>query len=128
MSGCRRFAAVAAAATAFVALAVVFTGAASGASAPALPSAIISVHANPGHVSTRLVGTSCGGFITVDATGRGGGSGRAACGNASVSVAASSAGTFDFTYASPTQSPLVCQANALFASRGVDVVCTENLD
>lgn len=115
-------------ATAFVALAVSFAGVASGASAPSVPSAIISVHADPGHVSTRLVGTSCGGLITVDATGRGGGSGKAVCGHASLSVAASPGGTFDYTFASPTQSPLVCQANAQFASKGVDVVCTENVE
>src|SRR5262249_43537246 len=102
MSGYKRYAVGIALATATAALAVTFTGVASGA-APALPSAIISVHANPGHVSTRIVGTSCGGFITVEAVGKGGGYGRVACGNAAASASASPGGNFDFTYASPTQ-------------------------
>lgn len=127
MSGYRKLASVAAVATAIVALAIAFTGAASGASAPSLPSGAVSVHADPGHVSTRLIGTGCGGFITVHASGGKGGSGVVACGHTSAWVAAYPGGT-NYAYASPSQSAILCQANALFASHGVDVVCTENAD
>ncbi|PWU22446.1 MAG: hypothetical protein C5B48_10060 [Candidatus Rokuibacteriota bacterium] len=126
MSGCRRFAIVVALTTMTAAL-VVSTGVASGA-APAVPSAKISVHADPGHISTRFVGSSCGGDITLTAVGPKEGAGRAACGRAWVSVAASPGGTFDDTFATPTQSSFVCQANAMFAGKGVDVTCTENVD
>ena len=127
MSVSRRFLAAGAVSLATVALAISFTGVASGASAPSLPSAVVSVHASPGHVSTRFVGASCGGFITVEAVGGGGGSGKVGCAKTSLSVAASPGGTFDYTLASPGGAPLICQANALFASRSVDVVCTENV-
>jgi hypothetical protein len=127
MSVVRKFIAIATVATVTAGLAVAFSGAASGA-APALPSAIVSVHANPGQVSTRIVGSSCGGIITVDAAGQGGGYGRVACGTAFASASASPGGTFDWTYASPRQAGFVCQANATFASKGVSVTCTENLD
>jgi hypothetical protein len=123
MSGCRKFAAVGAIATAFVAFAVAFTSVASGASSPFLPSASISVHANPGQVTTRLAGMSCGGHITIKATGARGASGKVVCGLTSLVVPA---GTLASTYA-PPGGTLVCQANALFAPGGVDVVCKENV-
>jgi hypothetical protein len=89
---------------------------------------LYAVHANPGHVTTLLVGATCGGMLLVRATGRGGGSGKAACGHTSVSVAASPGGTFDFTNGPFTQAAFICQANALHASSGVDVHCGENFD
>jgi hypothetical protein len=128
MSVSRKLVAVATISLATVALAVSFTGVASGAGAPAVPSAIVSVHANPGHVSTRIVGTSCGGFIEVEASGHGGGWGLTSCGHSSASVGASPGGSFNDMYASLAQAPLVCQANAQFATKPVDVVCFENVD
>jgi hypothetical protein len=128
MSVSRRVVALVAMACTAVALAVSFAGVASGARASSLPSAIISVHADPGHISTRLVGTNCGGYITVDAVGQSGGSGKASCGRNSVVVAATPNGTFDSVFANASQASFVCQANALFASAGVDVTCTENVD
>ena len=127
MSGCRKIAIVIAL-TATTAALVVSTAVAASGAAPAVPSATISVHADPGHVSTRFVGSSCGGAITVGAIGLKGGSGKASCGRAAVSVSASPDGTFDSTFAAPTQSSFVCQANAMFAGKGVDVTCTENVD
>jgi len=128
MSVSRRFVAAVIVSSAVVALVVSFAGVASGAASPSQPSAIVSVHADPGHVSAVFAGTSCGGYLTVEAKGRGGGSGKVSCGRTSASVAASSGGSYNSTYGSPTQATLVCQANALHASRGVDVVCTENVD
>jgi len=128
MSVSRRFVAAAAVALVTMAVAISFSGVASGASAPSLPSGFVSVHASPGQVATKFVGTSCGGYITVDAIGRGGGSGKVSCGHASLAVAASPGGSFDSTFASPSAATLVCQANAKFASRSVDVICSENVD
>jgi len=126
MSVSRRFVAAGAVSVAAVALAVSFTGVASGASAPALPSAIVTVHANPGQVSTEFVGITCGGSISVRAFGPRSGSGKVSCGTTSKSVAASPGGTLGSTTASPTQATLICQANARFASSSVNVVCKEN--
>jgi hypothetical protein len=128
MSVFRKVVAVATVSLATVVLAISFAGIAAGASAPAVPSAIVSVHADPGHVSTRIIGTSCGGFIEVEAVGRGGGYGMTSCGHSSTSIGASPGGSFNFMIAPPAQAPLVCQANAQFASRSVDVVCFENID
>ena len=128
MSVSRKIAALVVATSAVMALAVSFTGLASGSSGPSLARAVISVHADPGHVNTRTVGAGCGGFITVDAIGKGGGSGKAACGHAVLSVPASPGGTFASTIANVAAGTFVCQANALFAATGVDVVCTENAE
>jgi len=128
MSVSRKIVAVATVALATVATAVSFTTVASGASAPALPSAIVTVHANAGQVATRIVGLSCGGFIELEATGSGGGYGMASCGHASVVVDASPGGSFNGMFAPAAQAPLVCQANARFASKGVTVTCFENVD
>jgi len=127
MSLPRKLIAITTACSTAAALAISSAGVAWGAATPSIPSAIISVHADPGHISTRLVGTSCGGEITVMAKGTGGGAGKAGCGHSSVVVAASTGGTFGYTFAPPSSS-FVCQANALFASASVDVTCTENAD
>ena len=124
MSVSRRFVAAGAVSVAAVALAISFSGVAAGASA-SLPSASVFVHANPGQLATKVVGTGCGGFIGVRATGGRGGSGRVACGHTSLSVPT---GSSDDGLASPATAALICQANAMFASRGVDVICTENVD
>jgi len=128
MSLSRKFAVTGVIALAPTTLAISFTGVASGAPAPASPTAFLSVSAPPGHVFTVARGTSCGGFITVDATGRGGGSGKAACGKTVLSVPASAFGTFDDTFAPFAGATFLCQADALHATHPVTVICTENLD
>jgi hypothetical protein len=127
MSVSRKIVALAALGLATAATAVSFTGVASAATAPALPSAIVTVHADPGHISTRIFGTSCGGFIDLVATGNGGGYGMASCGHAAVFAPATPGGSFNGMFAPPAAAPLVCQANAQFASDGVTVTCFENI-
>jgi hypothetical protein len=114
-------------ALATTAVAISFSGVAS-ASPASIPTAVLSVSAHPGHLAVVTRGTSCGGFITVDAIGHGGGSGRAMCGQTVLSVPASPLGTFDDTSAPFAAATFACQANALHASQPVTVVCTENVD
>ena len=126
MSLSRKFVVTGVIALATTALAISFSGVASAARAPAIPSAVLSVSAHPGHLATVTGGASCGGEITVDATGSGGGSGLANCGRTVLSVPASPLGTFADTFASFAAATFACQANALHAIRPVTVVCTEN--
>ena len=128
MSVSRKTVAIATVATAALAMAVSFTGVAAGAAAPEAPSAIVSVHANPGQVVTRTSGMTCGGFISIGAQGGGGGYGMTSCGHSSTAVAATPGGSFTSMLAPPAQGPLVCQANAQFASKGVTATCYENVD
>ncbi len=124
----RKFVVMVVIALATTAVAISFSGVASASPASGIPTAVLSVSAHPGHLAVVTSGTSCGGFISVDAVGHGGGSGRAMCGQTVLSVPASPLGTFDDTSAPFTAATFACQANALHASQPVTVVCTENAD
>ena len=125
----RKFVVMVVIALATTAFAISFSGVASASAAPSIPTAVLSVSANPGHLAVVTRGASCGGsFITVDAFGNGGGSGGTWCGQTAVGVPASPFGTFDDAFAPLAAATFACEANALHASSRVTVVCTENFD
>lgn len=107
------------------ATAVSMAGSASGAATASLPSLTLTVQAPAGQVVTRLLGHSCGDYISVSATGRGGGSGTAICGRTRVSTPACyPSSCFNETFTSELGGMFACQANAQFSHYPVTVACT----